>query len=338
MKTGFLKVSIFATAIILFFVYITDLLTQISGGGGAGGGGATGVNPEAGEAVFWGKGKCFTCHSIGSRGSAIRCPNLGDSDLGPMIGLRAGERAAERAAATGKNMSATDYLVESIATPGAYVVKGYKNEMPLVYMPPISLSADEIKAVITYLQSQGDEPDPGAIALPARVLAAASTAPEPFKPYIAGDWQAGRHWFYDVTGPAGCVRCHTAIDENGQETGGTVGPALTMIAATRSPQYILESILSPSKVIASGYESELVITRKGTYLAGLAKSEDDETLMLVTSLPETLYVKKADIDRRVPQPVSVMPGNFAELLSVQVLHDILAYLLTLKGEALSAQR
>ncbi len=337
MKSGFLRVSVFAICLILVFVYITHFLTEISGGDSSGGSAVTGVSPEAGEAIFWGKGKCFTCHSIGGRGSAIRCPNLGDSNQGPVIGVRTEERAAQRSAETGRKFTGTDYLVETLATPGAYVVEGFKNEMPLVFMPPISLQAEEIMAVITYLQSQGGEPDPAGIKLPAKMLAAASAAPEPFKPYLAGDWEAGRHWFYDVTGPAGCVRCHIAIDENGQETGGQVGPSLTMIAATRGPQYILESILSPSAVIASGYESELVITKKGTFIAGLAKEENDEQLMLVTSLPETLYVKKNDIEKRVPQPTSVMPSNFSELMSVQLLHDILAYLLTLNGEAPTAE-
>ncbi|MFQ5631146.1 MAG: c-type cytochrome, partial [bacterium] len=139
------------------FIYVCVVITRISGAGGAAGAAIAGVNPEAGEAIFWGKGKCHTCHSIGGRGSGIRCPNLGDSEFGSVIGIRAEERALKRAAQGAAMSSATDYLVESLAEPGAHVVEGFKNEMPYVYLPPIALNPDEVKAVISYLQSQGGE-------------------------------------------------------------------------------------------------------------------------------------------------------------------------------------
>ena len=53
------------------FVYVGAAVTAISGGGTAVVA-AEGVNPEAGEAIYWGKGKCSTCHSLADRGSAIR--------------------------------------------------------------------------------------------------------------------------------------------------------------------------------------------------------------------------------------------------------------------------
>ncbi|MCH7760633.1 cytochrome c, partial [candidate division TA06 bacterium] len=157
---NFLKIAIFTIMIIALFVYVSEVLTKISGQAVVTVA-VEGVNPEAGEAIFWGKGKCHTCHSIGGQGSAIRCPNLGEGSQGPIMAIRAEERAKEQGLKSG-----TEYLIESLSEPGAYVVEGFKNEMPLVYKPPILLQPDEIKAVISYLQSLGGEVDIGAIKLP----------------------------------------------------------------------------------------------------------------------------------------------------------------------------
>ena len=134
-----IKSVIFTFLVMGFFIYIASVVTSISGAGQK----ATvvGVSPEAGESLFFGRGKCSTCHSIGERGSAIRCPNLGITDapytLGMPIAQRAVERAKERASKTGQPYTAVDYLVESHYAPSAYVVQGFKDEMPVVWQPPI---------------------------------------------------------------------------------------------------------------------------------------------------------------------------------------------------------
>ena len=99
------------------------------------------------------------------------------------MGSRAVERAKERSEETGEKFSATDYLVESLADPGAYVVEGFKNEMAVVYAPPISLNLNEIKALVAYLQTQGGDLDMEIIENPSEIstkyysrIAAASAA------------------------------------------------------------------------------------------------------------------------------------------------------------------
>src|SRR3972149_7951434 len=68
------RTVLFVLIILGAFVYIGALITDISGGT-ATAVAAAGVNPEAGEAIYWGKGKCSTCHSLGDQGSAVRGPN-----------------------------------------------------------------------------------------------------------------------------------------------------------------------------------------------------------------------------------------------------------------------
>ncbi|MFQ5854851.1 MAG: c-type cytochrome [Anaerolineae bacterium] len=313
MNNAFVRVVIFTLVIVLIFVWIGQVLTDISGGGVTVVA-AEGVNPEAGEAIYWGKGKCSTCHSVGSRGSAIRGANHEN------VAITAQERAAELGLS-----SATEYLVQSIADPSAYVVEGYKDEMPLVYRPPIALKPDEIRAVITYLQSLGGEVDVAAIQLPDVILQAATAGAgeEPFRPYLEGDPAAGEALFFDEASDVACGKCHTFDGR-----GGEVGPELTEVAGTRTLPYIIESILTPSAEIASGYEPVLLRTTAGKTINGVLRAEDETSLTIVTKEGEEIVVQKSDVARRAEDPPSLMPDNFAEILSVVQLHDILAFLQT----------
>ena len=331
MRRPFLGVAVFTLAVVLAVVAAGELITRVSGEGGrrtavvvtAGN-----ITPEAGETVFWGKGKCSTCHAVGSRGNSIRGPNQGPpGPLGLPIGARAEERARERARTTGKPYTATDYLVESLTDPGAYVVQGFKNEMPDPIRPPIRLTPDEARAVIAYLQSLGGTVDPAAVKLPAGLLASARAAPaaEEWSPYIPGDARKGEELFFDPKGNAACAKCHTVKGK-----GGDVGPELTQVAGTRDPRFIVEAILEPSKVIASGYEPVLIVTRRGQYLTGVIKREDAATIEVADSQGERRRVPKGEIQQRSPQTTSLMPGNFKEILTVEELHDLLAFLLTLR--------
>ncbi len=331
MRSPFLRVALFTVGLVLVFVWIGEVITRISGEGGRQASAVvTGgdITPETGEAIFWGKGKCSTCHAAGSRGASIRGPNQGESGpLGMPIGARAVERARERAQALGRPFTATEYLVESVVDPGAYVVQGYKNEMPNPTRPPISLKPDEVRAVVTYLQSLGGTVDLATITLPAGLTARASQAgsAEEVRPYLPGDPKKGEALFFDPDSNAGCGKCHRVGDR-----GGGVGPELTHVAGTRDLKFIVESILEPSKQIASGYEPILVITKEGQYLTGIIKREDASTIEIVDNQGQVQKVSKDRIQQRAPQKTSLMPENFREILTVEEFHDVLAFLQTLK--------
>lgn len=329
MQRTFIRVTALTLGAILFFVYVTKVLTAISGGGRPGAA-VAGVNPEAGEAIFWGRGKCGTCHSIGNQGSAIRCPDLGQGSQGEQIFIRAAERARELGLA-----HPTEYLVQSIANPSAYVVEGFKDEMPIAYRPPISLSPDEIKAVITYLQSQGGEPDPGAVKLPREILEAqARPEEEAFPSFLAeGDQDFGNYLFFDVESNAACAKCHAAQNlETGELAGGRVGPDLSSVAGTRTRAFIIESILDPSAEIASGFEPYLAITSDGRFLSGILQEETADSVVLIDQNANQMRLAKAELDTLAQQQTSLMPGNFSEILTVEEFRAIIAFLQTQTGE------
>jgi putative heme-binding domain-containing protein len=317
-----IRTGLFVLVMLGLFVYMGALVTRISGGEFQVAA-AEGISVEAGEAIYWGKGKCSTCHSLGDRGSAVRGPNHADV-CAKARDLRVAERQAEGAS---QIQTATDYLVESLAEPDANIVEGFSAAMPKVYLPPISLTAQEVSAVIVYLQAQGCAPDPAAIELPAAILNAAAAQVEagaPFSLVVVGDPAAGRALFSDSAGPAGCVQCHTVAGE-----GGSVGPELTEVAGTQSLAYIFESIMNPSAAIAAGgYEPIQLQLTDGSVLSGVIEAEDDASITLVDKEATQAVVQKSDIqrERRYPDIPSLMPGNFGELLTVKQVADLIAFL------------
>ena len=316
------RTVVFVLVILGAFIYIGTVVTELSGGGTAAAA-IEGVNVESGEAIYWGEGKCSTCHSLGEQGSAIRGPNHAD------VCATARDRrvAARQEAGATHIQTATDYIVESIADPDAYLVEGFSAAMPRVYLPPISLSADKITSVILYMQSQGCTPDISAIELPSAILNAAAAQAQgvaPFTLVLAGDPASGRALFMDPAGSAACVQCHTVAGE-----GAEVGPDLTDVAGTQTLEYIFESVMDPSAVIASGgYEPIQIQTTDGTVISGVLRAEDDTTLTIIDKEENVVSVAKSDIQRelRYPDLPSLMPGNFGELLTVQQVADLMAFL------------
>lgn len=326
MRTAPLEIALFVLVLVALFVWAGEAVTRASGGERRAAP-AEGVSVENGRLVFWGPGKCHTCHAVGSRGTSVRGPNLGASADGPPMAPRAVERARQRSGELGRELSPTDYLVESLTDPSAHVVTGYKDEMPAIHEPPIGLTPDQLVSVVLYLQSLGGEPDRAAIALPAdtRRGHGGSETATGWEPYVAGDSARGRDIFFDPEGPAACGTCHRVGGR-----GGEVGPELTEVAGTRSAEFILESLLEPSARIASGYETLLVETADGRLLDGVVVRETADSVWLADATAERLGLARGEIARSRVQETSVMPGDLAESLSVRELRDLVAFLRTLR--------
>jgi len=186
-----------------------------------------------GKEVFYGKkAACTLCHEVGKKGQ--RAP-----DMQP-VGKLAETRVAGKTAA--------QYLVESLVTPGTYVVEGYSDQMPPMMKPPKNLTPAEIYMVVCFLQdlggteitvSKADIPD--ADKAPSELAAAV----EEVAVVLPGDPEKGRELFFSY---AACFACHIVDGKGGQ-----VGPDLSAIAAVSALDYIAESIIDPNKVLVGGY-------------------------------------------------------------------------------------
>lgn len=107
---------------------------------------------KIGQKVFYDKGQCALCHSIGHSATA-RCPNL--QGIGSKL--------------------TRNFIYESLTKPQAYYYMDYSFSppkyfpatMPAVNKPPIDLNDNEMLSVIAFLESQGGQvtADPSEIVL-----------------------------------------------------------------------------------------------------------------------------------------------------------------------------
>lgn len=114
-----------------------------------------------GQKIFFSKGQCALCHTIGPSESA-RCPDL--KGIGAKL--------------------SRDFIFESLTQPQAYIYLDYRHEgppkeyparMPYINKNPIGLSKNEILSVIAFLQQMSGEPisvNPSELEMPGAAPAA----------------------------------------------------------------------------------------------------------------------------------------------------------------------
>ena len=304
---AFSKVSLLVTLMCAVFVMCGEVLTAVSGGGG--GVVVSGeVGPEQGEAIFHGKGKCYTCHSIGDEGSSVRCPNLGT--FGDQFRQPVAVRAAERKKNEG--YSAIRYIVESIYDPNAFVVPGYnKGLMTPIHRPPIGLSNDEIASVILYLLTKSGveygEAELAEIRMEQNVFSAFGAEEDAGPPAVdfgEGDAEEGFYAFAEMK----CMQCHEVEGVNfeveGEPPTGGVGPELSSIGSIQTREYLIESLVNPDAVIVADPPG-VEFGESGSY-----RAEDRHS--------------------RMPE--------FHDTMTLRELVDIASFLKTLEGPVTNAER
>ena len=119
-----------------------------------------------------------------------------------------------------------------------------------------------------------------------------------------------------------CTRCHTTVTQNTP-----LAPSLKGIG-TQKVEYLTESILEPSKIIKTGFETETVVTSAGKSLSGLVK--DEGTHLRVLNLDVDVRIAKTDVENRSVQRISIMPEGQEAQLSRREFVDLIAYLASLK--------
>jgi PQQ-dependent dehydrogenase (methanol/ethanol family) len=119
-------------------------------------------------------------------------------------------------------------------------------------------------------------------------------------------------------GKAGCASCHAV---NGR--GGVAGPDLSA-AGTQSPEVLREKILNPKGLTV------IVKTSDGREIQGVRRNEDTFTLQLMDSSGQLHLLDKTRLASVRYENRSLMPGDYAQRLSIEELQNVVAYLSTLK--------
>jgi putative heme-binding domain-containing protein len=168
-------------------------------------------------------------------------------------------------------------------------------------MPSFDMEKDDLDALLVYIR---------------RLSAGQPAAAEPH-----GDAARGK----TIYASSGCAGCHRIGD-----AGSIYGPELTRIGAARALPYLSESIANPSADIAPEYEGVLVVTTQGKRVTGVRVNEDTFTLQLRLPDEQFALFDKTELLSIKPLTKSLMP---VFKLSDHDRDDLLAYLLTLRGEA-----
>ncbi len=122
----------------------------------------------------------------------------------------------------------------------------------------------------------------------------------------------------------GCAMCHRAGG-----IGHTAGPNLSTISNASDPNYLLESLLQPSRNIAPQYQTFLIKTSDGQTRAAFELNERGGTHTYIDLAGKTFEVKIDDIISRTTLPVSIMPEGLVSKLTDEEVRDLLAFLRSL---------
>ena len=180
-----------------------------------------------GQKIFFGKGQCALCHSIGG-GTAGRCPNL--EGIGAKL-----TRAFEYESYT--QPEAAVYL-DYVGSPGE-PPKRFAARMPPINKSPIGLTEAEMLTVFAFLQSQAMAVDQ--IEITPEEVIALGKGPEAEKvvEIVHGNADAGAALF----GKLECAICHKI----GEAEGGDQGPELVAALTDKDFGYIRGALFNNSE-------------------------------------------------------------------------------------------
>jgi mono/diheme cytochrome c family protein len=237
-----------------------------------------------------GKGQCPLCHGFQKGFLSERAPNLfGAPDRAKerLEDARYHKDAADKrdtvqkesCPGCGTATTTQEYIAESHACPSCFVVAGFglkgsndrESQMPRIHKPPISLSLPELAAVDTWLYvREGKEPP----SYEEIIKSYEKFVPEADRPKLQEDKPAGAggalladgtETVDQIFAKGQCVTCHTIPGIDGAV--GTIGPKLEegtnapqrihdpayKGTARSTPDYIMESVVSPSAYVVKGF-------------------------------------------------------------------------------------
>jgi putative heme-binding domain-containing protein len=169
-------------------------------------------------------------------------------------------------------------------------------------MPAFALDNAEIAGIIAYLRNMN-------------VFDAAAVK--------IGDAVRGRGIF---EGKGGCTRCHRV-----GVAGSRVAPNLSDIGAARSAGSLQRSLVDPTSQMMPINRPVRVVTRDGTIINGRRLNEDTYSLQIIDDHERLHSVVKADVREYTISKTSPM-RSYQRTLSDEEIADVLAYLLSLKGQ------
>ncbi len=174
--------------------------------------------------------------------------------------------------------------------------------VPNTGMPPFNFQPAEVDGLVAFIRAGFDV---GGMAV--RV----------------GDASRG-HQLFD--GKAGCTSCHRV---NG--IGPRVAPDLSEIGAVRQGAQLYRSLTDPVTQMMPINRPVRIMTRDGRTIRGRRLNEDTYTVQVIDEQERLISLDKSEIRELDAAKASPMPSA-SKSLNADELSDVLAYLLSLRGQ------
>ncbi len=124
-----------------------------------------------------------------------------------------------------------------------------------------------------------------------------------------------------------CNACH-AIGP----VGGIIGPNLVSIGSSAPVDYIIDSLLQPSKKIKEGYATAMIQLKDGTNHTGYLTREDEKEILLTDAAGQVRTFSRNSVRKKEVIPVSLMPAGLTSGLRRDELTDLVRFLSELGKE------
>jgi putative heme-binding domain-containing protein len=139
-----------------------------------------------------------------------------------------------------------------------------------------------------------------------------------------GDARTGERLFTELS----CVACHTARRDEPPK-----GPSLVDVSKTYKRRELAEQILSPNKIIAKGYATQLFALQDGTTVEGFIVRETPEAVTVRNVNAQEKVIPAREVEGRKTLEKSLMPEGLVANLTVKDFASLLEYLEGLSGTA-----
>lgn len=124
-----------------------------------------------------------------------------------------------------------------------------------------------------------------------------------------------------------CQSCHAIGD-----AGGVLGPNLVSIGGSAPVDYLIESLLEPSKKIKEGYHMILISTKDGKVFSGGLVQDGGDEVIIRDPANQLQKIPKAQIANRQMSPASMMPAGLTASLREDEFIDLVRFLSELGRE------
>ncbi|MCA9211786.1 MAG: c-type cytochrome [Planctomycetales bacterium] len=263
-----------------------------------------GLNLSRGAATF--RDRCGACHFLEQGVSTHHGPNL------YAIGVTAGKRKP--------NLSAAEYLLESIVDPDAFVAPQNRHGMPRNVAHDLEPST--IRDVVAFLASQGAQPNYEEIRR--LEIPDFSTQRDP-RVIRRDEMELAEHALREK---ADCLHCHSLYRNAEYQV---LAPCLFGMGLTDA-KHIRESIVDPNSVVSPAYAQVRAQLDDGRIEVGRLISSNDEGISLLTrgtvggwsfvQVPASELIQDDEEPSIAPFSGSAMPNGFDKLLSDRELEAI----------------